>query len=51
MTLTEQEIEALRAYFDETSVSISSLIKKIGKEKVNMFEKVIDKIYKVAEEI
>lgn len=45
MTLTEQEIEALRAYFDETTINISSLMKKIGKEKVKMFEKVIEKVY------
>ena len=45
MTLTEQEIEALRAYFDETTINITSLIKKIGLEKVRLFEKVINKIY------
>lgn len=45
MTLTEQEIEALKAYFDETTINITSLIKKIGKEKVKMFEKVIEKVY------
>jgi hypothetical protein len=50
ITLTENEREALRAYFDETTINITSLIKKIGKEKVKMFEKVIDKIYKAAEE-
>lgn len=45
MTLTEQEIEALKVYFDETTINITSLIKKIGKEKVKMFEKVIEKVY------
>lgn len=46
MTLTNDEVEALKAYFDETTINISSLIKKIGLKKVKEFELVIDKIYK-----
>jgi hypothetical protein len=46
MTLTNKEVEALKAYFDETTINISSLIKKIGLKKVKEFELVIDKIYK-----
>ena len=45
INLTEKEIEALRAYFDETNINITSLIKKIGLEKVKLFEGVIDKVY------
>ena len=45
LTLTEEEREALRAYFDETTINLSSLIKKIGKDKVVLISKVIDKIY------
>jgi len=47
MTLTNEEVEALQAYFDETTINISSLIKKIGLKKVREFEAVIDKLYKV----
>jgi hypothetical protein len=46
MTLNNEEVEALKAYFDETTINISSLIKKIGLKQVREFEKVIDKIYK-----
>ena len=46
MTLTNAEVEALKAYFDETTINISGLIKKIGLKKVNNFEAVIDKLYK-----
>ena len=48
MTLNNEEVEALKAYFDETTINISSLIKKIGLKKVKEFELVIDKIYKDA---
>jgi hypothetical protein len=46
MTLTKEEVEALKAYFDETTINITSLIKKIGLEDVRIFEAVIDKLYK-----
>jgi hypothetical protein len=46
MELTKEEVEALKAYFDETTINITSLIKKIGLKKVKEFEAVIDKIYK-----
>ena len=46
MTLTKEEVEALHAYFDETTINITKLIKKIGLAKTKKFEFVIDKIYK-----
>jgi hypothetical protein len=46
MELTKEEVQALKAYFDETTINITSLIKKIGLKKVKEFEAVIDKIYK-----
>jgi hypothetical protein len=45
ITLSEEEREALRAYFDEVTINISSLIKKIGIEKVRLLATTIDKIY------
>lgn len=49
MNITKEEIEALHSYFDETTINISSLIKKIGLKKTKTFEKFIDKIYKEKE--
>lgn len=46
MRLTKEEVKALRLYLDETTINITSLIKKIGLVNVKQFEKVIDKIYK-----
>jgi hypothetical protein len=46
MRLTREEIKVLRIYLDETTINITSLIKKIGITNVRAFEKVIDKIYK-----
>lgn len=46
MRLTKEEVKALRLYLDETTINITSLIKKIGLNNVREFEKVIDKIYK-----
>ena len=45
ITLSEEEREALRAYFDEITINISALIKKIGLEKVKLLSATIDKIY------
>lgn len=45
ITLSEEEREALRAYFDEVTINISTLIKKIGLEKVKLLSATIDKIY------
>lgn len=45
MTLSEKEREALRAYFDEVTINITSLIKRIGLEKVKLLKATIDKIY------
>jgi len=46
MKLTKEEVRALRLYLDETTINITTLIKKIGLLNVKEFEKVIDKIYK-----
>lgn len=46
MTLTKEEVEALRAYFDETTINITKLIKKIGLDKTKKLELIYDKIYK-----
>ena len=43
MELTNKEWEALSAYFDVTNINITTLIHKIGKEKVRDFESVINK--------
>lgn len=51
MSLTKEELEALVAYFDETTINITTLIKKIGLAKVRTFEGIIDKIYKEKEKI
>ena len=48
MTLSKEEVEALKAYFDVTTINITSLIKKIGLEKVRKFDAVTDKLYKNA---
>lgn len=45
MQLNKNEVEALKAYFDETTINITSLIKKIGLAKVKEFEAIINKIY------
>jgi hypothetical protein len=50
MKLTEEEIDALRAYFDVTNINISILIRKIGLKKVNAFQKVINTVYENSEE-
>lgn len=46
MELTTEEVEALQAYFDETNINITNLIKKIGLKQVGVFQTVIDKVYK-----
>lgn len=46
MTLSREEVEALRIYLDETTINITRLIGKIGLENTRKFETVIDKIYK-----
>lgn len=48
MTLTKEEVKALRAYFDETPINITKLIKKIGLDETKKFESIYDKIYKQA---
>jgi methylphosphotriester-DNA--protein-cysteine methyltransferase len=46
MTLTKDEVKALRAYFDNTTINITKLIRDMGLSKTKKFESVIDKIYK-----
>ena len=50
MKLTKEEVRALKLYLDETTINITSLIKKIGVINVREFEKVINKIYKEYED-
>jgi len=46
MTLTKEEVEALRAYFDNTTINLTKLIKDMGLSKTKKFEAIIDKVYK-----
>ena len=45
MTLSKEEVEALKAYFDETTINMTRLQKKICLDKIRVFDKVIYKIY------
>jgi hypothetical protein len=47
ITLTDAEYYALISYFDETSINISSMIKKKGLKTTKDFEAAIDKLYAV----
>ena len=49
MNLTNEEVMALQAYFDETTINITKLIRAIGLKKTQAFEAVLDKIYKHSE--
>jgi len=46
ITLTSDEYYALISYFDETTINISSMIKKKGLKTTRDFESVIQKLYK-----
>lgn len=46
MELNKNETEALIAYFDETTINITKMIKKLGVKKWREIEAVIDKLYK-----
>ena len=46
MTLNKEETAALKAYFDQTIINITILIKKMGLKQVKEFQQAIDKIYK-----
>ena len=50
LTLEKNEVEALKEYFDVTTINISALIKKIGLKQVKEFEAVIHKVYKTTED-
>lgn len=45
MTLTKDEIKALRAYFDDTTINITKLIRNIGRVETKELESFIDKLY------
>tara|TARA_R110000868_G_scaffold28617_4_gene107101 strand:+ start:2069 stop:2230 length:162 start_codon:yes stop_codon:yes gene_type:complete len=47
ITLTDAEYYALISYFDETSINISSMIKKKGLKQTRDFEAVLLKLYAV----
>lgn len=49
LTLERNEAEALKEYFDVTTINISALVKKIGLKQVKEFESVITKVYKTIE--
>ena len=46
MELTKENKKALLAYFDNTTINITNLIKKIGREDTKELENFIDKLYK-----
>lgn len=45
MKLTTEEVAVLVAYLDETTINLTRLQKKIGLEKIRLFNNLIDKIY------
>lgn len=45
MTLSNEEVEALKAYFDATTINVLPLRKKIGKEVYDIFDKVLNRLY------
>lgn len=49
LTLEKNEVEALKEYFDVTTINITGLVKKIGLKQVKEFEAVIQKVYKTIE--
>ena len=50
ITLTDAEQYALISYFDETTINISSMIKKKGLKTTKDFEAAITKLYKQEKE-
>jgi len=46
MTLSKEEVAVLKMYFDESRINITGLIKKIGLRNTEIFENMIDKVYK-----
>lgn len=49
LTLEKNEVEALKEYFEVTTINITALVKKIGLKQVKEFEAVIQKVYKTIE--
>ena len=49
MELSKNETEALKAYFDETTINVTKLIKQIGLKNWKEIENVINKLYKTEE--
>lgn len=45
MELSKTEVEALKNYFDNTTINVSMFIKKIGLKKWKEIRSVIDKLY------
>ena len=43
----EEIIKGLLLYFDETSIDLIKLYKKLGKTKYKEFEQALDKAYKI----
>lgn len=50
ITLTDAEYYALISYFDETTINISSMIKKKGLKTTKDFEAALNKLYAVDNE-
>lgn len=48
ITLTDAEYYALISYFDDTTINISSMIKKKGLKTTRDFESAIQKLYKTS---
>lgn len=49
MELSKNEVQALIAYFDETTINVTKMIKKMGLKQWKEIESVIDKLYKIQE--
>lgn len=49
MELSKNEVEALITYFDETTINVTKMIKKMGLKQWKEIESVIDKLYKTQE--
>ncbi len=45
MELSKTEVQALKNYFDETTINVSMLIKKLGLKKWKEIQSVLEKLY------
>lgn len=43
--MSEEEKKALKIYFDNTNVNVTSLVKKVGLKDYKKFQKILNKIY------